>query len=94
MQLLVSGTKSKRFTVFKSWGRVGGEEGDSAGDGSWQSARINQTLKHAHEANLEGARKEFHAKFRELACIHFEDCEPPCQAKGGYNVLLIPGQLG
>ena len=51
MQLLVSGKASKRFTIFKSWGRVGGEEGSGASDGSWRSGRVNQTLKHPHESN-------------------------------------------
>ena len=94
MQLLVSGKKGSRYTVFKSWGRVGGEEGASAGGDHWSSGRVNNSLKHAHESHLDSAVKEFHDKFRELACQPFESCEPPCQAKGGYNVNLIPGQVG
>ena len=90
MQLLCSGKGGKRYTVFKSWGRVGGEEG---GDGGMYR-NVNSTLKHAHESNLEGAKKEFEQKFRELACVDFTACTPPMQAPGGYNVNLIPGQLG
>ena len=52
------------------------------------------SLKHAHESNLQGALKEFHDKFRELALCAFEECEPPYQARGGMNVCLIPGQRG
>ena len=32
---------------------------------------------------VDGALKEFHSKFRELACVDFQMCEPPVQAKGG-----------
>ena len=89
MQLLCSGKSSRRYTVFKSWGRVGGEEG---GDGMYRN--VNSTLKNAFESNLAAAKREFEKKFRELACVDFTTCVPPMQAPGGYNVSLIPGQLG
>ena len=91
-QLLVS--NGGKYQVWRSWGRVGGEEGGSVGDGSWASGRVNSSLKNRHEAHLEGALKEFHDKFRELACVPFVECEPPCQRPGGMHVNLIPGQRG
>ena len=91
MQLLASGKKRERFTIFKSWGRVGGaESGNEGGYGG----RTNQSLKHAHEGDLEGAIKEFHEYFKRLACVSFLEAEPPCQHRGGYQVQLLPGQLG
>ena len=90
MQLLVKGKGSRRvFTIFKAWGRVGGEEAEGHGYG-----HVNKDLTHAHNSNLNGALKEFGDKFKELATVTFETCEPPCQFKGGHNVNLIPGQLG
>ena len=47
-----------------------------------------------YESNLATAIKDFHDKFRELACMPFVEAEPPCQAPGGYNVNLLPGQAG
>ena len=71
MQLLVTG--KARYHVYKAWGRVGGEE-HAAG-------RMNSDLTHKHEGDLAGAKKEFHVKFRELACVDFETCEPPFQVR-------------
>jgi len=89
MQLLASGKKRERFTIFKSWGRVGGAEGGNEGG---YGGRTNQSLKHAHESDLEGAIKEFHEYFKRLACVSFLEAEPPCQHRGGYQVQLLPGQ--
>ena len=90
IQLLQSGPKSKRkYSIYRAWGRVGGEE-QSSGYG----ARTNDHLVKEYGSDLEFALKEYHAKFREMAWIDFVECEPPYQAKGGYNICLIPGQLG
>ena len=55
---------------------------------------VNRTLKKEFESNLAAAKKEFEKKFGELACVDFTTCVPPMQVLGGYNVSLIPGQLG
>jgi poly [ADP-ribose] polymerase len=91
MQLLTTGKNRDRYSVFKAWGRVGGEEG---GGERFYGAHTNSNLTHAHEGNLQSAMSEFHEKFLELACVPFTEAVPPCQHTGGYNVSLIPGQLG
>ena len=89
MQLLCSG---KGVSDTRSSSRGGGSAARRAETAACRN--VNSTLKHAHESNLEGAKKEFEQKFRELACVDFTACTPPMQAPGGYNVNLIPGQLG
>ena len=92
MQLLVH-TAAPHYSIWRAWGRVGGEEGGGDYRGYYHGS-TNGELVHKHGANLQAAKKEFHDKFKDLARVPFVDAEPPCQHPGGYAVSLIPGQTG
>lgn len=65
MQLLVH-TKAQHFSVWKSWGRVGGGEGDDSYGRRSSGSMANDSLMHRHGQDLVAAKKEFHEKFREV----------------------------
>ena len=100
MQLLRVGKTGDRFAVYKAWGRIGADGGAGAKSGKKKSksksgrSGTGGSLVNDHDTDLDGATREFHAKFRELTRDDFVTCAPPSQLPGGYAVALIPGQIG
>ena len=92
IQLLVGSAKRPKYCIFRSWGRVGGDE-EQRGHG--RGPQTGGDLVHEHGEGEEGLRKalkEFHDQFRQKCSVAFLACKPPCQHPGGYNVALLAGQ--
>lgn len=82
MQLLASGKGGERYSVWRAWGRVGGEEPSISG---YRSRGMNSDLINGHGSDLEAAKKEFHLKFKEVSFGWVHETSPPRTTDATHN---------